>query len=639
MTGHVDDQLAYYHDLTPTERHGVDAHVAECSACRATLAIYREQDAALRALPTIRSARDLRPRQTTRSRSALTLFGDALALAGLAAFIWLFALQWQVWSQGGRLPASPPDTGVTLPPSSIQLPSPWIPALPWVGGALLLVGGLFVVSPRNRRLPLAGAIVAAFLLLDFIPPFSALPNPVGVYWRIRGGYAYDPRLPFANEFIMLGRPENDLQPYLRQLIGQVGLSPLDPVQPLARYEILRVSLHPHHNRVALVTTRFIYADGSSRIYPIPLFTPASSLYGLWLGGWMEDGLERLRSEHLALPGQPFATEASAIHIGPARLLDLHPAANRLDEVNPGHWLWNSVRVQRLVWAPDGQAFLAAMEVDPGVRQLWRVPLDGSPPSLIASGDIREYGWSPDGQLIVFTRLDPEAQVANRLRPFAIASAVTQGEHVALKTIATALGSDKLPGLTSQGVWFFSEGSLWRMLYDGSPPQPWLTDVVTVVPNQPPRPAPDESRIAYTCRARVFCMADARGKLLAMIPMQAAEATWSPDGARLAVIDRDPNNLRPVRLVILSRDGAELLAREIAPHDATDAPAWTLDGSAVFVQTYPQDGRRIIAVDIASGQVLDLSQEHWDTYFALSPDGRTLLLNNGRGNFWTADVLR
>jgi len=99
------------------------------------------------------------------------------------------------------------------------------------------------------------------------------------------------------------------------------------------------------------------------------------------------------------------------------------------------------------------------------------------------------------------------------------------------------------------------------------------------------------------------------------------------------------NLRPVRLMILSRDGQELLARVIAPEEATEAPQWTPDGGAVFVQTYPQDGRRIIAVDLASSQVLDLSQEHWDAYFALSPDGKTLLLNNGRGDFWLADVLR
>ena len=123
------------------------------------------------------------------------------------------------------------------------------------------------------------------------------------------------------------------------------------------------------------------------------------------------------------------------------------------------------------------------------------------------------------------------------------------------------------------------------------------------------------------------------------PANDASPTWSPDGSRLAVIDRDPNNLRPVRLTVFSRDGEELLTREVAPFDVTEAPQWIPDHSAVFVQTYPQHGRRIIVVDIASGQVLDLSRARWDAYFALSPDGKSLLLNNGRGDFWLVEVLR
>jgi hypothetical protein len=58
-----------------------------------------------------------------------------------------------------------------------------------------------------------------------------------------------------------------------------------------------------------------------------------------------------------------------------------------------------------------------------------------------------------------------------------------------------------------------------------------------------------------------------------------------------------------------------------------------------VQTCRYQGRRIIAVDLATRQTLDLSQEHWDAYFALSPDGNNLLLNNGRGDFWIAEVIR
>jgi WD40-like Beta Propeller Repeat len=297
---------------------------------------------------------------------------------------------------------------------------------------------------------------------------------------------------------------------------------------LRGYQILRVGLHPHHNRIVLVTTRFIYAHGSSRVYPVPLLDPAQDLRGFWLAGWRSDGLERLRSQHLALTGQPFARASDAVGLGPARRLEaLRPAANRLNETNPAHWLWGSVRVQHLVWAPDGRSFLAAFETDPGHRQLWAVGLDGSAPKLVASGDIREYGWSPDGATIVFTLFDPAAAAPSPDRPFAIQVVP-----------ATRIGQQPIP-------------------------------IVTRLPT-------------------------------AQLPMSTSQ---------------------------------------IAPGDVTEAPQWTPDGKTVLVQTYPYQGRRIVAVDVPSGRPFDLSQPHWDAYFALSPDGTQLLLNNGRDNFWTAALIR
>jgi len=181
--------------------------------------------------------------------------------------------------------------------------------------------------------------------------------------------------------------------------------------------------------------------------------------------------------------------------------------------------------------------------------------------------------------------------------------------------------------------------LWLAPFDGSPAQRLVADLVTDKPALPPRPAPDGTRLAFGCGSEL-CLASVDGAIDARVPLPgAAEATWAADGTRLAVVDRDPNDLRPVRLVILSRDGETLLTGDIAPRDVTDPPQWTPDGGAVFVQTYPQNGRRIIALDLASAQVTDLSQEHWDAYFALTPDGTALLLNNGRGDFWVADVIR
>jgi Tol biopolymer transport system component len=116
-------------------------------------------------------------------------------------------------------------------------------------------------------------------------------------------------------------------------------------------------------------------------------------------------------------------------------------------------------------------------------------------------------------------------------------------------------------------------------------------------------------------------------------------TWDRAGTRLAAVSLDMNNLGPVSMLIVSRDGTAQQTAFIAPRDATDPPHWTPDGQFVFVQTFPMGGRRILTVNAETGQVLDLSREHWDAYFALSPDGKNLLLNNGRGGFWLAPVMR
>ena len=637
MNEHVTEQLSHYRDLAPEERRAVDAHLATCAECRATLAAYQRQDAALSALRDLRPRRALRPDTWPVSRRTLARLGDVLAVAGMAALIALFALMTQTVAQGGSLqPAAPPQPGLTLPPATLAPPSPWLGALPWLAAALLGTGTLFIFTRRSVWPTLAGAVISAVLLTGFIPPFSALPNPLGVYWRAAGGYSFDPRLPFRNAFLIAGDPAGALRPQLEKLIGEKGLAPLDPVQPLKGYEILRVGLHPQHDRVALVTTRFIYADGSSRVYPVPLFHPSVDFGGLWLAGWRDDGLQRLRSQHLDFPGQPFADESSPIRFGAVEKLDLHPEANRLDEANPGHWLWESVRVERLVVAPDGSAFLMAVEVDAGKRQLWHVPMNGAAPQRMgAVGDVRAYGFSPDGRFITFTYFDADAFAADPLRPFAISIAAADGNSPATQLV-TGLASDQLPGHTAEGVWFIADKKLWRVPYTGGAPE-------LIRDNVPgagaPRPSLDGARVALACGASALCLADAGGanevRITGLTP---AEMEWSPDGSALAVIDRDQNNLRPLRLWVIGRDGAVRLKVEIAPRDAADPPQWSPDAHAIFVATFPQDGRRIIAVDVASGAVRDLSQEHWDAYFALMPDGKHLLLNNGRGDFWRVEVV-
>jgi hypothetical protein len=647
---HPTEALAYYQALEAADRRAVDAHLAGCSECRSLLAAYHRQDETLRAWPALRP-RQRAWRPPVRHSPWMVRVGNAVALGGIGALLLMLALYARqaalLAATGTAVPAGlAPEPGLTLPPAVLRPSSPWLPALPWVALALLAVGSLFRLSRRRRWPAAAGALLAGLLLISFVPPLSRVPNPAGLYWRLAGGYSHDPHLLFRNEFVMLGAPERALAPRLDQLIGMVGLSPLDPVQPLAGYEILRVGLHPRHPDIALVTTRFIYADGTSRVYPVPLAGGTAALGGFWRTGWRIDGLERLRSQHLALPGLPFAGEDAPIRLGQARRLEaVSVAAHRLDEANPAHWMWTSVRAQRLVWSPDGESFLAVIETNTE-RQLWIVPLDGGDPRLAAAGDIRRYGWSPDGQFVVFTRYDADAAAVNPIQPYAVGAVPALSARSSAVQLVTGLASETLPGLSPEGTWFFANGAAWVVPFGGGEPRLALGGLTEVRVQGAPQPAPNGATLAFACAAALCLAPDLPAQFGSPSPAivrvevaHPADLAWSPDGQRLAVVARDPNGLRPVELVIVEAAGAVTLSAVIAPRDVTEPPQWTPDGQAIFVQTYPQDGRRIMAVHLPSGAVLDLSQEHWDAYLSLSPNGSRLLLNNGRGGFWEADVLR
>ena len=212
--------------------------------------------------------------------------------------------------------------------------------------------------------------------------------------------------------------------------------------------------------MVLVTTRFTYADGSSRVYDVPMFDPIIDLY---ISNWLNDGLARLRTEHLALPGQPFATESSPIRLGDAVRLKLSPQADRLDAVNPFHWAWISNRLQRLAWSPTGDAFLMVEQRPYSSRQLWLIPLDGSAPQPInRSSGVYEYGWSPDGAFIVYTA-PGELQVSSSARSEVTQLVVMRRDVLKEASVRRIITHTDLPSLTQQGIWYVQDGALWLMM--------------------------------------------------------------------------------------------------------------------------------------------------------------------------------
>jgi Tol biopolymer transport system component len=506
----------------------------------------------------------------------------------------------------------------------------------WAASLAIAISGVLWLRRRSRRWRISGYTIIALGLITFVTPFSYLPNPIGLYWAWAGDYAYDPRLPFINRFVVAGDPEAQLRPFLDGLIGQTGLDPLDPVQPLAHYDFAHVSLPHQYPGVVFVTTRLTYQNGSQRTYDIPLYQ-SEDFFGWYRSGWRNDGLGRLRTEQRELTGTPFVNADSALRLSTPQLLSLDPAVQQFDATNPANWGPYGSDWQHLRWSPRVDAFLAARSAAADRRDLWQIDLTGKPPRLVAE-NVLDYDWSPDGEYIVFTRINHQPNKAQ-----AIAFVVTR-EGRNPRELAQ-LGQVVFPGLSKAGAWYTVQDDLWIAPYDDQPP--YRVTTLTGLASSPlrsagplVRPAPDEVHIAYTCAGGdAVCVYDQATTQLISLDAPVSEMAWSPDSAQLAVITAGTygNSIegdQPVKLILAVKSGEIKRVVSIAPNGWADAPQWTPDARRVFVQTYPYSGRRILTTDISTGETLDLSQPRWDAWFALSPDGRQLLLNNGRGGFWT-----
>ena len=56
------------------------------------------------------------------------------------------------------------------------------------------------------------------------------------------------------------------------------------------------------------------------------------------------------------------------------------------------------------WEPDGKSITSAAEVQ-GTPQLFRIPLDGQPPSPLVREHSVDPAWSPDGQFVFYSGPD------------------------------------------------------------------------------------------------------------------------------------------------------------------------------------------------------------------------------------------
>lgn len=89
----------------------------------------------------------------------------------------------------------------------------------------------------------------------------------------------------------------------------------------------------------------------------------------------------------------------------------------------------------------------------------------------------------------------------------------------------------------------------------------------------------------------------------------------------------------------AKKGPLLIVGEVIDKPAKGGNLWLFVGHgqgcgkpAVGVILTCIGGEGVAGGDV-EGTAVDLSQPRWDALFALHPDGKTLLLSNGRGGLW------
>ncbi len=503
-----------------------------------------------------------------------------------------------------------------LPPVEDHTQRNWIlwgVALLGAIGALVM---LFRVR-RVRRWRWVGAGVVLLAVWTYLPPFSFVPNPLGLVWNLAGGYTYALDLPFANGFVIANDPTSTLAGGLEPLIGQTGLDPLDPVQPLIGYQFESVRLISQYD--TLVRTRFIYADSSSRTYDLPAYADHSFYRGYWFASWNNDTLGRARADQQDM-GVTLPTGGVAPVVGTPVRLALPPAADDLDTRSAANWILPGVDEgafrQRLVVAPGGDAFLVSAATSPysPARDLWLVRLDGTAPLRLARATL-DYGWTPDGQQVVYVT----EETGN---PVSVVNRDGSGVHELARP-----GLPALPGMTADGIWTLAGSGVRITAFSGGDhPGPALRGPN---PANPIHPGPDGQAVAYHCGDR-WCVEDTTGGQLVTVQGGGNALVWSPDGQRFALALPNP--------LVYARGGRLLGILPVSPAHSPNQLQWSPDSRYLFASVFPDiNSRRLLALDTQTAAAWDLTVPHWDPWFALWPDGGSVLLANGRGGFWRAPL--
>jgi len=308
-----------------------------------------------------------------------------------------------------------------------------------------------------------------------------------------------------------------------------------------------------------------------------------------------------------------------------RKLDLHPtlAAEDLNAINPP------------ALSPQGDALLVSTRD----HRLLLVPLDGSRPVELAD-EVTQYAWSADGRFVVYAHMEPMGSPSYVQVPYS----VTPDGKKRHKLDFEAGNIGMLPDVGKEETWetrWWGKARLWRVPLDGS-----KAEFAVSMPDATfgeARVTPDGKRMAYLCKGGV-CLQDLDGSNWTRLLTQPYSVTWSRDGSMLAVLTMHNLLLYNADGTMRSSPQYAMMPSEVVPSITREdlTLEWTSDNGFLlaYVGNIPRHGRQdLVEIDTQTGFAWGRLAPDWATSFALSTDGRRLILRGSASEFWIADLSR
>ncbi|HEY1340993.1 MAG TPA: hypothetical protein VGF59_25955 [Bryobacteraceae bacterium] len=232
-------------------------------------------------------------------------------------------------------------------------------------------------------------------------------------------------------------------------------------------------------------------------------------------------------------------------------------------VGPLHRLTNDRRdINGVAWTPDGRSLVVASQRS-GRTSLWRMPVSGSTPLRLTSGD----------------------------------------------------GSAILPAVAPRGdrlayVVRFTDINIWRIPSDGSgPAQSWIASTVL---DSSPQYSPDGTRVAFRSdrsgRSEIW-VADADGsnqrRITSFNAVGAGSPRWSPDGREIACQSAESDSSD---IYILDADGSGA-PRRLTPQPSNAlAPSWSRDGKYIYFASKRSGKWELWRQPVAAGPAVQLTTQ-------------------------------